>query len=133
MREYLITGNVIETMYDERGIIVDNRVFYRSGWDFIGEIEYAIEKIYEIPVTDGESWHLGIDDCDFLQLVWEKPTITEDEKEPNVNDTVYAINVYEKLGFTPCYYKRVMKTALDRGFVFKTRKEAMEKVKSLGW
>lgn len=58
---------------------------------------------------------------------------SSDEKEPDINDIVYTINVYDKFGFTPCYYKKGMKTAFNRGFVFKTRKEAMAKVRSLGW
>ena len=55
------------------------------------------------------------------------------DEEPNVNDIVYIINVYDGRGFTPCYYKKRMKMAFDRGFMFKTKKEVIEKVKSLGW
>ena len=54
------------------------------------------------------------------------------DKEPNFNDFVYKINVYDDRGYTPCYYKRSMKMAFDRGFMFKTKKEAIEKVESLG-
>ena len=110
MREYLITGNVIETVYDERGIIVDNRVFYCSGWDFVDEIEYAIEKIYKAPATDGESWHLGIDDCEFLQLVWQKPTITEDEKTMlRILDKKYRYIVRDKDGKLFVYGEKPIK------------------------
>ena len=110
MRKHLITGNVIETIYGERGIVVNNRVFYSSGWDFIDEIEYAIEKIYETPVTDGESWHLGIDSCDFLQLVWEKPTITEDEKTMlRILDKKYKYIVRDKDGKLYIYGKKPTK------------------------
>ena len=55
------------------------------------------------------------------------------DKEPDVNDIVYIINVYDRFGFTSCYYKKSMKMAFDRGFIFKTKAEAVAKVISLGW
>ena len=64
--------------------------------------------------------------------MYDKVIKCEDE-EPNFNDFVYKINVYDDRGYTPCYYKRSMKMAFDRGFILKTKAEAVAKVMSLGW
>ena len=62
MKEYLITGNVVErkNQFDNsepiKGFIVGDKIIYQNGWDILDRVEHLIVKIYKAPITNNSSW-----------------------------------------------------------------------------
>lgn len=86
MKEYLITGNVVERKneFDNsepiKGFIVGEKIIYQNGWDVLDRVKHLIVKIYKSPIVKNSSWCLGSKTNEGLICVWEKTDITEVEK-----------------------------------------------------
>ena len=86
MKEYLITGNVVErkNQFDNsepiRGFIVGEKIIYQNGWDMLDRVKHLIMKIYKAPIKNNLSWSFSSMTDEGLVCVWEKVAITEVEK-----------------------------------------------------
>ena len=86
MKEYLITGNVVErkNQFDNsepiKGFIVGEKIIYQNGWDTLDRVKHLIVKIYKAPITNNLSWSFSSMADEGLICIWKKVAITEVEK-----------------------------------------------------
>lgn len=86
MKEYLITGNVVErkNQFDNsepiKGFIVGDKIIYQNEWDILDRVKHLIVKIYKAPITNNSSWCFSSMADEGLICVWEKIAITEVEE-----------------------------------------------------